>query len=155
MTQESLFAKLDRAFISECTKANVWFARFSLFIVYFWFGLLKLVAESPANPLVESLLERTLPFITFEQFIIVLGVGETLLGILFLIPRLSRLAIILLAIHMVTTIMPLFLLPTVAWQSFLVPTLEGQYIIKNILIIALALVIASHMKPMRPAAPTV
>jgi uncharacterized membrane protein YkgB len=39
---------------------------------------------------------------------------------------------------MITTAGPLFLLPDIAWQSFLAPTLEGQYIIKNIVVVALA-----------------
>ena len=43
--------------------------------------------------------------------------------------------------------MPLVFLPAFTWQSFLVPTLEGQYIIKNVLIMACGVVILSHLKP--------
>jgi len=50
-------------------------------------------------------------------------------------------------VHLSTTIMPLVLLPQFTWQSFLVPTLEGQYIIKNILLIVLALNIWSNLRP--------
>ena len=48
---------------------------------------------------------------------------------------------------MTTTILPLFLLTTVTWSGFMVPTLEGQYIIKNILIIAAAIGIAANLHP--------
>jgi hypothetical protein len=41
------------------------------------------------------------------------------------------------------------LLPAVTWQSFFVPTLEGQYIIKNLVIIALAIALASHLEPLQ------
>ena len=71
-----------------------------------------------------------------------------IIGICFLVPNLERLAIFLLIPHMVMTSLPLFLLPSIAWQTFFVPTLEGQYIIKNLVIIALAIGIAAQLKPM-------
>lgn len=117
---------------------GLWLNRLALFVVYGWFGVLKIVAISPANPLVASLLEKTMPFLTFSQFIIGFGIFEVLIGFLFLIPRWEKVGLILLVIHLGTTIMPLFLLPAIAWQAPFVPTLEGQYIIKNILIVACA-----------------
>ncbi|MDQ3244918.1 MAG: hypothetical protein M3P22_01025 [bacterium] len=120
------------------------FSRFAIFIVYFWFGALKVFAESPANPLVDALLKQTLPGVTFAQFIVFFGVFEMLIGILFLLPRFTRLVMFLLLIHLTTTLMPLFVLPSATWQGFLVPTLEGQYIIKNILIISAAMGIFAH-----------
>ena len=131
--------------ISFFRKTSVPFAKFAIFVVFFWFGLLKVLGTSPANPLVKGLLESTLPFITFEQFIIVFGIFEMVIGITFVLPKFERLAIFLLAIHMVTTFLPLVLLPEVVWQSAWVPTLEGQYIIKNLAIIGLAMGIAAHL----------
>ena len=116
-----------------------WFGRLALFVVYFWFGLLKVVTVSPANPLVEALLTKTLPFVSFDQFIVGFGILEMVIGVLFLFPRLTKLAVTMLLLHMATTVLPLFLLPEVAWQRWFVPTLEGQYMIKNLVIIALAL----------------
>ena len=122
-------------------------SRISIFVIYFWFGFLKLIDASPANPLVESLLNKTLPFINFSQFIIFLGVWEMVVGVFFLIPKLEKAAIIIFALHTITTLMPLFLLPTVAWKGFFVPTLEGQYMIKNLITIALVVNIISQAKP--------
>jgi len=128
-------------------KTILYFSRFSLFVVFFWFGLLKVIGLSPANALVKGLysdtLSKTLTFLPFSQFIIVFGIFEMIIGLLFLIPRFKRLALILLGLHMITTFMPLFLLPKMTWQGFLVPTLEGQYILKNLVIISLALMINS------------
>lgn len=138
---------IDEKIINVMKKMFFPCARIALFVVFFWFGILKLIDVSPANPIVSDLLEKTLPFITFSQFIIVLGLWEMLIGITFLIPRFERFAIVLLVPHMITTFMPLILLPQIAWQSILVPTLEGQYIIKNLVIIALAMGIASQLKP--------
>jgi uncharacterized membrane protein YkgB len=141
--------KIDEKIISHTQKWAMPFGRFAIFVVYFWFGILKIFALSPANPLVNDLLVRVLPGVSFDTFIVALGVFEMLIAIVFLIPHLERLAIFALVLHLVMVIMPLFLLPSVTWQAFMVPTLEGQYIIKNILIIALAIVIASHLQPLK------
>lgn len=139
----------DEKLIGMCSKWQLPFARFSLFLIYGWFGALKIPNLSPANPLVGQLLEKTLPFITFDQFIVFFGIFEVLIGILFLFPRVTRIALILLVLHMGMTVMPMVLLPSVAWQGLFVPTLEGQYMIKNILIVALALTLVAHLDPLK------
>lgn len=127
-------------------------ARIALFVVFFWFGLLKVLGPeySPASDLVKSLFEATVPFMAFGTFFLLFGLFECLIGILFLIPGLERIVIPLLIIHLVTTLGPLFLLPEMAWMKFMVPTLEGQYIIKNILIVSAMICIAAHLHPIRP-----
>lgn len=140
-------AQTDERIIDVSRKINFPLARIAIFVVYFWFGLIKIVAESPANPLIASLLERTLPFVTFEQFIVVFGIYEMIIGLVFLLPGFERLAMVLFVPHMIMTTMPLVLLPAVAWQAPFVPTLEGQYIIKNLALIALATSIAAHLTP--------
>ncbi|MES2023555.1 MAG: hypothetical protein V4439_02630 [Patescibacteria group bacterium] len=142
---ENKIENMDDAIIRHMRNWALPFGRFAIFVVYFWFGILKVLSLSPANPLVAGLLERTLPGVSFGTFIVALGIFEMILGVIFLIPKMERLAIFLLVLHMIMVIMPLFLLPSVTWQAFMVPTLEGQYIIKNILIVALAIVIASHL----------
>jgi len=125
-------------------RMSIWLERTALFLVYGWFGFLKIIFISPANPLVASLLEKTLPFITFNQFIFWFGVFEVLIGVLFLLPKMEKIALSLLVLHLVTTFMPLFVLPSVTWQGWFVPTLEGQYIIKNILIVSCAFSFAAR-----------
>ncbi len=140
---------IDRAIIHFAKIVQPTFGRIALFIVFFWFGFLKIIGMSPASGLVKQLFEQTVPFMTFDTFIVLFGVFECVIGILFLIPKTTRLVILFLCIHMITTLGPLVLLPQETWQSFLVPTLEGQYIIKNLVIIALALGITAHLAPMR------
>jgi uncharacterized membrane protein YkgB len=118
---------------------NMPLSRIALCVIYVWFGALKVLGTSPANPLVAHLLERTMPFMSFDTFIVFFGLFEVIIGILFLFQRLDRITIPLFGIHMVTTFMPLFLLPAITWQSVFVPTLEGQYIIKNLALIAIVL----------------
>lgn len=122
------------------------FSRFVLAIIFIWFGGLKFFGVSPANGLVEALLSKTMPFIPFPTFIIILGAFEVLIGILFLIPKTERIAIVILCLHMLTTILPLFLLPAMSWQGFLIPTLEGQYILKNTALVAVAIGILVDLK---------
>jgi uncharacterized membrane protein YkgB len=139
----------DHALIAFFKKYSRPMGRAAIFVVFFWFGLLKVIDASPANPLVANLLEKTMPFITFNAFIVLFGVFEMMIGILFLIPKAERVAILFLAIHMITTVLPLILLPSIAWSGFLIPTLEGQYIIKNLAIMALAAGVAANLHPMK------
>ena len=122
------------------------FSRISLFVVYFWFGVLKVLGLSPASPMVLSLLKKTITFIDAPTFLIVFGLFEVLIGILFLIPKLEKIALFLLTLHMVAVCLPLVMLPDLTWKSMLVPTMEGQYIIKNILIIAIAVNLVAHRR---------
>lgn len=143
---------LDLEIINTFKKLSIPIARLGLFVVFFWFGLLKVIGTglSPATPLVEQLYNATMPIdMGFGTFMVLFGLFECLIGILFLIRGAERVAIPLLFIHMITTIMPLFCIPEATWSGFLVPTLEGQYIIKNIVIIATAIGIASHVHPLK------
>jgi uncharacterized membrane protein YkgB len=97
--------------------------------------------------LVQNLFEQTIGFMSFDSFLIGFGVFECLIGILFLIKGFERLVIPMLFIHMIMTFGPLIFLPSETWASFMVPTMEGQYIIKNLIIIATAIGIASHLHP--------
>jgi len=118
------------------------FSRFAIFVIYAWFGVLKIIGMSPAGPLVTNLLAKTIPWMTASEFILFLGIFEVAIGILFLIPRAKWVAIPLFVIHMIICLGPLILLPEITWQSDLVPTLEGQYIIKNLALIAIVLHLA-------------
>lgn len=139
--------KLDLILIRYCKKIFLPLARLGLFIVFFWFGILKVIGNSPASPMVKTLYEDMFPIIPFSMFIVLFGFLEALIGILFLIKGAERVVIPIMLFHMTTTILPLFLLPEITWTSFMVPTLEGQYIIKNILIIACAIGIATYLHP--------
>lgn len=121
------------------------FSRFAIFVIYFWFGALKVFETLHKSARKWVQFAQTMPWIAPDAFLIAFGLLEMVIGIAFLIPHLERLAVFALVLHLVTTVMPLFILPAMAWSSFLVPTLEGQYIIKNILLIALALGILSHL----------
>ncbi len=140
--------RIDRRLRAFFQRADDHFPRIAIAIIYIWFGVIKLLGLSPATPLVFALYQKMtdLTIIPFDVFYPAFAGFEVLIGILILRPRAERIVLPLLAIHMLTTALPLFLVPEVAWQAFLVPTLEGQYIIKNLVIIAAAINIAAGLK---------
>lgn len=139
---------IDHEIIRFFRRISVPLARISLFIIYFWFGILKVIGLSPASTLVHELYARTIPFVPFNAFFMGFALFECLIGILFLIKGAERIVIPLLLAHMITTILPLIFLPNIAWQHWFVPTLEGQYIIKNLALITAAIAIAAHLHPL-------
>ena len=140
---------IDIKLIHLFRRFSVPVARFGLFVVFFWFGVLKVIGLSPASALVQSLFQQTVPWMQFSTFLVLFGLFECLIGILFLIRGFERVVIPFLFIHMITTFLPLFVVPEETWSGFMVPTLEGQYIIKNLFIIATAMSIASRLHPIK------
>lgn len=140
---------IDLHIIHFFKKHWVTFARLSLAIVFIWFGGLKVLGLSPASALVQGLFNETITFITFDTFYTWFAWFEVLIGVLFLFPKMTRVVIPLLFVHMVTTFGPLVLLPAETWEGFMVPTLTGQYIIKNVVIIAIVMGIAARLHPIQ------
>jgi len=139
---------IDLSIIDFFRRAFLPFARIALFIVFFWFGILKLFDLSPATPLAEALTAHTVGLQYFTMLFKGLSLLECAIGVLFLIPKATRIVIPLLFIHMAVVCAPLALVPQNVWTKFLVPTLEGQYIIKNVVVVAVAIGIAAQTKPL-------
>jgi uncharacterized membrane protein YkgB len=113
--------------------------RITLAIVYIWFGVLKVIGMSPAGELVE----QTAYWFNPDIFVPFLGICEVIIGLGLLIKRFIPYTIILLLMHMSVTLFPIFILKTICFDTFpYCPTLVGQYIIKNLVLISGALVIA-------------
>jgi hypothetical protein len=116
-----------------------WMNRAMIAIVYVWFGSLKVFGVSPAEGLVTKLFDITLsPFMNIQQFLILLGLAESAIGMLWLFPRITKWAFWIMMGHLFTTFLPVFFLPNETWQSFLTLTLTGQYIIKNVVLCSAA-----------------
>jgi uncharacterized membrane protein YkgB len=124
------------------TSFIIWGNRAALAIVFFWFGFLKIIHFSPAEALVAHLHQVTIGnLISIDKFLLFLGVMECLIGILWLIPRATKFVFILFMFQMFSTFLPLLFLKTETWQSAFVLTLTGQYIIKNLVLIASAVTV--------------
>ena len=121
---------------------NDYLIRIPIFIIFFWFGFLKIVDLSPAQELVQDTV-YWMPFLSAEMWTYVIGFWEVLIGVFFLFQKTTLIAMLLLLIQMSGTFLPLVILPEITFQDSnpFLPTLEGQYIIKNIIIITAALII--------------
>jgi uncharacterized membrane protein YkgB len=134
--------KLDKKITCWMRDHGVRYLRYSLAIVFIWFGLLKPLGWSPASGLVAN----TVYLLNPSWFVPFLGWWEVLIGVCLLRRSWIRVGIFLMAIQMVGTFLPLVLLPEVTWTGFMTLTLEGQYIIKNLVLISAALVVGSHVR---------
>ena len=120
--------------------------RYSLAVIFVWFGILKPIGLSPAEGLVKQTV-AWIPLLSPDAWVAVIGWWEVAIGVTFLFRRTVRFAIGLLAVQMVGTFLPLVMLPEVTFQRFpYAPTMEGQYIVKNLLIISAALVVGGTVR---------
>jgi hypothetical protein len=123
-------------------KHGLFLLRVGMGIVFFWFGALKFLGMSPAAALVV----KTMSWLPIPGFIHILGVWEMTIGLCFIYKPLLRVALMLLFLHMPGTFLPIVLLPGEVFRAFpFVLTLEGQYIVKNLVVIAAAIVIGGKI----------
>ncbi|WP_188316944.1 DoxX family protein [Solihabitans fulvus] len=122
--------------------------RLSLGIVFVWFGLLKFFeGMSPA----AELATRTMSIITFDLVPPavsrpLLALMETLIGVGFLTGRWPRTTLAVFFVQMAGAMSPLVLLPGVIWAHPMGPTLTGQYVIKDVVLVVAGLVVASALR---------
>ena len=138
------FDQIDRAIAGWMRRHGTRLLRISLGVIFIWFGALKFVEGlSPA----ESLVRRTVYWMDPDLFIPILAVWEVLIGVGLLYRPAIRAAIFLLFAQMPGTMLPLVLLPDVCFTVFPFGlTLEGQYIIKNLVLISAALVVGGTVR---------
>ena len=142
------FDRVDRWVSTRMSRWGVVLLRITLGIVFIWFGLLKPLGLSPAEPLVLATV-AWMPLFDAHTWLAVIGWWEVVIGVTFLFPSTLRLAIALLFLQMVGAFMPLVILSDVTFQAGRVPfapTMEGQYIIKNLVIIAAALAVGGTVR---------
>lgn len=142
------FERIDKKIAGFMRRTGTIALRVSLGIIFIWFGLLKTAGLSPAEPLVVATV-GWMPFFGAITWVIIIGWWEVIIGVCFLFRATIRIAIPLLAMQMVGTFLPLVILTAVTFQPGLfpyAPTMEGQYIIKNLLIISAALVVGGTVR---------
>ena len=123
--------------------------RLALGLVFTWFGLLKFFpGESPAADLATRTIETlTLGHLSGVTSLYVLATWETLIGLGLLTGRLLRITLLLLFLQMAGTLLPLAFFPSETFETFpSAPTLEGQYIIKNVVLVAAAIVVGATVR---------
>ena len=147
-----LYARFD----AVDTRLTRWMARhgvpllrISLGVVFLWFGALKFFPGlSPAQDLAARTIERlTFGMIGPSISVPVLALWECVIGLGLLSGRFMRATLLLLAAQMAGTLTPLLLFPAEVFTRIpYAPTLEGQYIIKNAVLISAAIVIGATVR---------
>jgi uncharacterized membrane protein YkgB len=143
------FHTIDLAITRWMSAKGLVLLRLSIGIVFFWFGFLKYFEGlSPA----EDIAVRTVSTMTFgliDDKLILYGLAtwEVLIGIGLIFKLFMRATLLLLYLQMLGTFMPIFLFPDEVFHLFPISlTLEGQYIIKNIVLLSAGIVIGATVR---------
>lgn len=143
------YNQIDKAITGWMTENGIRLLRISLGVIFLWFGVLKFFpGASPA----EQLATKTISILTFGIIkpavsIYMVATMETLIGLGLIFRIFLRTTLFILFFQMLGTVTPLFLFPTETFTVIPIsPTLEGQYIIKNIVLVSAGIVIGSTVR---------
>ena len=136
--------KIEERIICWMAVNGIYMLRVSIGIIFFWFGFQKFF---PGISSAEDLATRTIDVLSFgivqaPYSMPILATWESLIGLGFITGKYLRVTILLLYAQMAGTLFPLFVFPDETFYSVpLVPTIEGQYILKNFILITASMVI--------------
>ena len=141
--------RMDVYITNWMARYGIMLLRVSLGVIFFWFGVLKFFPGlSPA----QGLAARTIGVLTFglvppSLSVPVLATWECVIGLGLITGLFMRGTLLLLFLQMLGTITPLLFFPAETFTRFpYAPTLEGQYIIKNLVLISAGLVIGATVR---------
>jgi uncharacterized membrane protein YphA (DoxX/SURF4 family) len=147
--RDSRFDALDTRITDWMARWGVFLLRVSLGIVFLWFGVLKFFPGlSPAQDLATRTIGAlSLGLISPSLALLILAAWETLIGLGLISGVFMRLTLLLLFLQMLGPMTPIVLFPGEVFAVFpIAPTLEGQYIIKNLVLISAGIVIGATVR---------
>lgn len=148
------YSNADERITSFMKRYGILFLRISVGIIFLWFGILKFSPGlSPAQEIATVTIERlTFGFIQAKAALIILATWETLIGLGLISGKFLRVTLFLLFAQMLGAMTPLLLFPAETFTIFpYAPTFEGQYIIKNLVLISAGLVVGATVRSGRKA----
>jgi uncharacterized membrane protein YphA (DoxX/SURF4 family) len=148
-TLRNKFNRIDVIITRWMARWGVLLLRLSLGMVFLWFGVLKFFPGlSPAQDLAGNTINTlTFGLVTPQAANIILAVWESLIGLGLISGIFMRATLLLLFFQMMGTITPVFLYPAEVFTRIpYAPTLEGQYIIKNLVLISAGIVIGATVR---------
>jgi putative oxidoreductase len=118
--------------------------RVSLGVVFVWFGALKVANVTPVGALVAG----TVPWVDAAWFVPLLGAVEVVVGVALIAGRRLTIVSFVLVAHLTGTLLVLVMQPQVAFQhgNPLLLTTEGEFVMKNVVLISAGLVLASRLQ---------
>jgi len=137
----TLIARIDRVVVPWLRRWSLPLLRIALGVVFVWFGALKVLGVSPVFDLVGS----TVYWVDPDWFVPMLGIVEILIGIGLMGGWLLRWVLLAFVAQMIGTALVFVVLPEVAFQDGnpLKLTVEGEFVIKNLALLAAGLVVGS------------
>jgi uncharacterized membrane protein YkgB len=141
---EQKLLRLDMTLTQLLARYSLTLLRVSIGIVFVWFGAQKFVPGlSPAEPLIRE----SISFLSMDWFLPFLAIWEVVIGLGFITGRFMRATILLLLMQMGGAMSPVILRPDLIFSAFPYGlTLEGQYVIKDIILISAGLVIGATVR---------
>jgi uncharacterized membrane protein YphA (DoxX/SURF4 family) len=145
---QTAFHVIDRRVTHWLAEHGLTLLRISIGLIFIWFGVLKFwPGLSPADQLATETIDLLFfGLITENLARVLLAILETAIGIGLITGKFMRFTLLLLVGQMLGAVTPLFLFPEVTWSQLFVPTLEGQYILKNIVVVSAALTIGATVR---------
>ncbi len=146
---KTFFKIIDDVLSAFMIRHGILLLRISVGIIFVWFGVLKFFPDlSPAQGIAINTIDKlTFGLIDKNITILLLALWETLIGIGLIFGKYLRVTLFLLFLQMLGAMMPLLLFPMETFSHFpYAPTLEGQYIIKNLVLISAGLVVGSTVR---------
>lgn len=117
--------------------------RLAIGLVFIWFGMLKVLGFKSATSIIAETVYLGSPETTAR----LLGLWEVAIGACLILPGLARIGVAMLAIRIPGTLLALVLRSEVSWTStLLVPTIQGQYLIKDAILFAAAMIIGGTVR---------
>lgn len=144
-----LFNRVDRKATRWMARYGITLLRISLGTVFLWFGALKFFPGlSPAQDLAaRTIASLTGGLVAEGPAVGILAAWECLIGIGLVFNLFMRATLLLLFLQMLGTVTPLALFPGEVFTRFpYAPTLEGQYIIKNLVLLSAGLVLGATVR---------
>jgi uncharacterized membrane protein YphA (DoxX/SURF4 family) len=149
------FDRVDPLIVRWMARNGVFLLRISLGVVFLWFGALKFFPGlSPAEELAGRTIERlTGGLVAPGLSLPVLAAWECAIGLGLISGALLRITLLLLFLQMPGTLLPLFFFPHETFRRVpFAPSLEGQYIIKNMVLISAGIVVGATVRGGRATA---
>lgn len=145
---QTTFQMIDRRITHWLAEHGLTLLRISIGLIFAWFGVLKFwPGLSPADQLATETIDLlSFGLIAEDLARVLLAILETTIGIGLITGKFMRITLLLLIGQMLGAVTPLFLFPEVTWSQLFVPTLEGQYILKNIVVVSAALTIGATVR---------
>jgi uncharacterized membrane protein YkgB len=140
---KTFIARVDEVVIPFLRRWGIPTLRISLAVVFIWFGALKVLGVSPVVDLVAS----TVYWVDPDWFVPALGVVEVLVGVGLAARFGLRVVLLVLALQMLGTFLVFVLLPELTFQDGnpLKLTIEGEFVLKNLVLLASAMVVGASI----------